>query len=160
MPEMIPSNQTKLRFEVTDVFELVRQELRHLQPCIEEKGLTVSVRNSLDQPTAEVDSFELGRAIRNIVRNVIHFSVDDGGITITIRNADDGSLLILIENIGSGVETDRRLGSTFDPSSYDTLGLEYAANIIALHDGEFDVKSEVGVGSEFTIRIPARPAAP
>ena len=36
------------------------------------------------------------------------------------------------------------------------LGLAISAKIIAKHKGKIDVKSEVGVGSEFIITIPSK----
>jgi signal transduction histidine kinase len=37
------------------------------------------------------------------------------------------------------------------------LGLNYVAGVVRLHQGQIEVNSQVGVGTEFTVRFPSTP---
>jgi two-component system NtrC family sensor kinase len=80
---------------------------------------------------------------------------------IKIRTwSKDGSIFVSITDNGSGIKKEA-MGKIFE-AFYTTkevgkgtgLGLSLAYDIVKKHRGTIDVKSEVGVGSEFTIRLP------
>jgi signal transduction histidine kinase len=95
----------------------------------------------------------------NILVNAAQSIKGRGEIRIKTR-ADNGYAEIKISDTGAGIPKEN-LSQIFDPffttkevGKGTGLGMHMAYNIIQKHKGKIDVKSEVGKGTIFTIRIP------
>jgi two-component system NtrC family sensor kinase len=95
----------------------------------------------------------------NLLVNAAQAIKDKGEINIETR-AGDHHVEIRISDTGCGIPQ-KNLSKVFDPffttkevGKGTGLGLNVAYNIIKKHRGTIDVKSEVGKGSTFIIRIP------
>lgn len=83
----------------------------------------------------------------------------DGGGTLTIRaygRADD--VVVEFEDTGCGIPP-QQIDKIFDPffstkPSGTGLGLFVSYGIIQGHHGTIEVKSKVGAGTKFTVRLP------
>src|SRR5207248_2587547 len=105
----------------------------------------------------------LSRAVENLISNAVKYSPNATAVTIAARARED-SLLIEVADQGYGIpESD--LSRIFEkfyrvPRVQDAgvpgtgLGLSLVREIAELHHGTVSVKSEVGHGSTFTLRIP------
>ncbi|HWI06303.1 MAG TPA: ATP-binding protein, partial [Solirubrobacteraceae bacterium] len=92
---------------------------------------------------------------------------DEGG-TVTLRlEGDARAATITVADTGRGMspEDARRIFDRFYRGSADErrspgtgLGLAIVKSLVDLHGGSIDVASELGVGTRFTIRLPAGPA--
>ena len=101
----------------------------------------------------------LNQVFMNLLVNAAQAIDDRGEIRIKTR-ADNGFLEIKISDTGSGIPKEN-LPRIFDPffttkevGKGTGMGLNVAYNIIQKHHGKIDVKSDVGRGTTFTIRIP------
>ena len=101
----------------------------------------------------------LNQVFLNLLVNAAHSIEKRGEIQIKTR-ADNGYVEIIIIDTGSGIPKEN-LPKIFDPffttkkiGQGTGLGLNVVYNIIEKHRGEIDVKSDVGKGTTFTIRIP------
>jgi|GEM_PF-429955 len=101
----------------------------------------------------------LNQVFVNLLVNAAQSIEERGEIKIRTR-ADDGHVEIRISDTGCGIPKEK-LPRIFDPffTTKDVgkgtgLGLNVAYNIIEKHHGKIDVKSDVGKGTTFTIRIP------
>jgi two-component system, OmpR family, phosphate regulon sensor histidine kinase PhoR len=111
-----------------------------------------------------VDS-ELASAFGNLVSNAIRYTPAGGTVTLAWREGSDGARFS-VEDTGIGIEPEHipRLTERFyrvDRSrSRETggtgLGLAIAKHALARHDATLEIESEVGKGSRFTARFPAR----
>jgi len=102
---------------------------------------------------------QLNQVFMNLFVNAAQAIEKQGEISIVTR-ADDGFVEITIGDTGSGIDKEY-LSRIFDPffTTKDVgkgtgLGLNVAYNIIKKHNGTIDVKSQVGKGTVFKIRIP------
>jgi two-component system NtrC family sensor kinase len=83
-----------------------------------------------------------------------------GGNLTIISRLDDDRKYVEIVFIDTGVGIPREnINKLFDPffttkSSGTGLGLAVSYGIIQQHDGKIEVKSEVGQGSVFTVKLP------
>jgi signal transduction histidine kinase len=97
----------------------------------------------------------------NIIVNAIHAMGDSG--TLTIRSwpdKDEENIFIRIDDTGQGI-TEEDMKNIFEPffttkevGEGTGLGLSVSQRIINDHNGEIEVKSEVGKGTTFTITLP------
>ena len=116
-----------------------------------------------DLPAVLADLDLLSRALENLVSNAVKYSPNATVVTVTAR-AEEDALLMEVADQGYGIpEAD--LGRIFEkfyrvPRVQDAgvpgtgLGLSLVREIAELHHGSVSVKSEVGRGSTFTLRIP------
>jgi len=105
------------------------------------------------------DRFALGRVFRNLITNGIQATEPGGRVAISTSRI--GELVeITVADTGSGIPADR-LGAIFDDFVTTKrrglgLGLAISKRIVEQLDGTITVESEVGRGTTFTIRFPAR----
>jgi two-component system sensor histidine kinase AtoS len=103
------------------------------------------------------------RVLLNLVQNALD-AMPQGG-TLTLRGWQTASHVHLdICDTGAGIPAEQ-LAQIFEPL-YTTkpagtgLGLYMAREIVAAHDGEIRVTSQVGSGTTFTITLPLVDDAP
>lgn len=105
----------------------------------------------------------LTTAAKNLIENAISYSDTESPVSVSLRKKN-GVAEIAIKDKGAGIapeDLDRifeRFYRVDQSRSRETggtgLGLSLVKNITQKHLGEVQVKSKVGVGSTFTIRIP------
>ncbi len=140
-------------------------------------GSNVSYKFSMDSNLwpVEADEVQLGQAINNIVLNASDAMQGGGTVDINANNllVDEKSVLplkpgryvmIAIEDTGSGIP-EQHVSRIFDPffttkEKGKGLGLATSYSIIKRHNGIIDVKSQIGVGSKFSIYLPASEKSP
>ena len=102
----------------------------------------------------------------NLVTNAAQaFDKPERKIIIATRREGAGAIAIDVADNGKGIAPEA-LPKIFDPF-YTTkeigkgtgLGLSIAYKIVAQHGGRIDVKSQVGVGTHFTVTLPLTPPA-
>jgi two-component system phosphate regulon sensor histidine kinase PhoR len=108
---------------------------------------------------------ELASAFGNLVSNAIRYTPAGGTVTLAWREGDDGARFSVADT-GIGIEAEHipRLTERFyrvDRSrSRETggtgLGLAIAKHALARHDATLEIESELGKGSRFIARFPAR----
>jgi signal transduction histidine kinase len=110
-------------------------------------------------PMVECYPQKLNQVFMNLFVNAAQAIEKQGEISITTM-ADNGFVEIKIEDTGSGIDK-KNLDRIFDPffTTKDVgkgtgLGLNVAYNIIKKHNGTIDVKSQIGKGTVFKIRMP------
>ena len=105
------------------------------------------------------DRFALGRVFRNLITNAIQATEPGGRVTVTTSRAG-ADVQVHVADTGSGIPADR-LGAIFDEFVTTKrrglgLGLAITKRIVEQLDGTIAVESEVGRGTAFTLRFPAR----
>jgi two-component system NtrC family sensor kinase len=113
-------------------------------------------------PDIQGDSDKLQQVFVNIIVNALQAMPEGGILTVRTRLTEDsGFVEIEISDTGCGIPQEH-LSKLFDPffSTKRTgegtgLGLSVTLGIVEKHNGTIDVKSKVGEGSTFIIRLPA-----
>jgi signal transduction histidine kinase len=146
---------------LTTLIEEIAQELR---PQIREKGLTLQVKTPADLPLVDADTRRLRWAIINIVRNAWQYTPAGGSVTLRL-SAHDGEVVLDVIDTGIGIspEHQQRLFSRFYRVTNVTaddvrglgLGLYVTRAIVEAHGGNIQVFSKEGVGSTFSVILPA-----
>ena len=106
------------------------------------------------------DRFALGRVYRNLITNAIQATAAGRPRRRSRRRAPAIACEITVTDTGSGIPPDR-LSAIFDDFVTTKrrglgLGLAISKRIVEQLDGTITVESEVGRGTTFTLRFPAR----
>jgi len=127
------------------------------QPQAEASGVEVSRYLEEDLPTVLLEAETLQAALVNLVKNALEAMPSGGQLIARTRIIRNGIALDLIDT-GEGIP-DKAARNMFD-AFYSTksggsgLGLPTARKIIEAHGGGISVKSETGVGTQFTLEFP------
>ncbi len=112
-------------------------------------------------PKVNCYSDELNQVWTNLIHNAIQAMNSHGTLTISIGQANNEAI-ITVADTGSGIPESIR-EKIFDPffttkrvGEGSGLGLGIVKRIIDKHKGRIEVKSEVGVGTEFSVFIPIK----
>lgn len=157
----LESNLLKLSPEWLRLRELVDDVTTALTWKVSAKQkLVIDVPVDLD---VWCDPTQLHRVLSNLVDNAIKYSPNGGDVTIRGWREEDG-LLISVSDHGMGIDEDQ-VGQVFEryyrgagEASASTgfgLGLYICKRIVEAHHGAIRAESRLGVGSTFTIWIPA-----
>jgi two-component system NtrC family sensor kinase len=114
-----------------------------------------------DLPMAVIDPAQIERVFINLIVNASEAMNGSGELTLGTRtNAKKDFIEVTVEDTGQGIR-EEDINKIFDPffTTKDVghgtgLGLAISYGIIKSHKGTISVKSEVGKGSTFQVRIP------
>jgi signal transduction histidine kinase len=161
----IESNHIELKLEKFDLGEMVREVVATVEPMVIEHRNRLVVKCPPDLGVVSTDQTKLRQAALNLLSNAAKFT-RDGTVTLTVqrRKSQPGDWIeIQVQDSGIGIaEADiGRLFQNFGQANRSTsskyggtgLGLALSQKLCALMGGGISVKSEVGQGSSFTIRV-------
>jgi signal transduction histidine kinase len=114
---------------------------------------------------AIVDNLAFRQIVINLVNNAIKFTTEGGKVNVILAYEDDGSVVLSVVDTGIGIAPEE-VGRLFTPfSQVDStigrprggsgLGLAIVKELIQLHGGKIELVSVEGLGSTFTVRLPA-----
>ncbi len=149
-----------------DAVAMTRDIAGMLRGQAEAKGISVTVHVPEQKELwVEADSVRLGQVLFNLLGNAIKFT-DKGGADIYLeikQEAEAARLTWRVCDTGSGIPKERisNLFERFEQLGDDNtrrqtgtgLGLAIIKELIELMDGDIDVKSELGAGSEFRVTV-------
>jgi signal transduction histidine kinase len=137
------------------------------QVFLRDKPIKISVvANS--RIVIKTDSAKVQQIVTNLVSNAVKFT-DKGSVTIEVAPTREGGCTIAVKDTGIGIRReDQQLifeefrqvdGSSTRRYAGTGLGLAIARRFAHLLGGTINVESTVGVGSIFTLTLPAEPRA-
>ena len=150
----------------------LRETLEHGLVMFEERAMrhAISVGLELDPGLDEIEADErkLKQVIFNLVSNAVKFTPDGGRVELRARRIDD-EVQIDVTDTGEGIapgdldhlfDDFRQVGRGGSNNEDGTgLGLAISRRFCRLMGGDLTVTSTYGMGSTFTVRLPARMAA-
>ena len=143
----------------TDLKELLQDLNDFFAPQAQLQRVRLRLRNDGEGPiTAPVDPKLIKQAVLNLMLNALQ-AMPEGGELILGASRDDAQACIDVIDTGKGIAPDA-VGKIFQ-AYYSTkkggtgLGLAMAQRIVQEHGGRIDVKSELGKGTNFTLRLPS-----
>jgi PAS domain S-box-containing protein len=163
----LESGELPLHPEAVEVESLLRDISTRLRPLATEAHITINMLIAPDLFPLYVDPKFIDRVLHNLVDNAIKFTPDDGHVKLWAKpdpeNAD--SVLIGVTDTGPGIPPQEchRVFEKFQQTSVTGrrvgtgLGLPFCKLTVEAHGGQIWVESEVGKGSTFIMRLPAKP---
>ncbi len=146
-----------------DVKALVDRVTEAFRPVAERKGQQLTQEVAPRAGSVQADGALLERALSNLVENALKYTPEGGRVRVT-ASPDGGQVSFTVEDNGMGIpEADlprvfERFYRVDKSRSRDLggtgLGLSIVKHIVQLHGGTISVRSNMGAGSAFTIRLP------
>jgi signal transduction histidine kinase len=144
---------------------VLRDEAERFEGPAAEAGVALSMDAEM-VPRVRGSARELALMVRNLVDNAIRYTRPGGRVDVRLAPAD-GEVVLTVADTGVGIPS-RDLGRVFErfyrvdrARSRETggtgLGLSIVKHVVENHGGTVTVRSELGVGSTFEVRLPAAP---
>jgi len=130
------------------------------------KPVEMVIKTETDLPEVQGDPLRLNQILNNLVSNAVKFT-EKGTITLSAFR-DDGWLCIEVQDTGIGIQDSdidkiferfrQADGSSARRAEGAGLGLAITRHLVHMHGGSVSVRSQVGQGSTFTVRLPLHAA--
>ncbi len=155
------ANTAQLALQTTDLTALTRDIAEQFAPLCESVGMEFVVHTD-EEIAANIDPERMRQVLFNLLDNARKFTPEDGTITLSL-SAGRRAVEWRVTDTGSGINAidiprifDRfyQGHASHTTKSGSGLGLAIVKWIVEAHDGTVQVRSQPGVGSEFTVTIP------
>lgn len=132
----------------------------------EKKNQTIRVE-SHGRLVVHADRQAIEEVLDNLLSNAIKYAPRDSEITLSCSKTEEG-VKVSVTDLGPGIPDDVRsrlfkrfekLGSVPTGGEFSSgLGLSIAHDLVVLHGGRIDVRSEKGAGTTFDVFLPIPPS--
>ena len=155
--------------DVVELEQAVRHVLEYLAPLADESGLEVVTDFQVEAPRILGDWDELVQVVQNLVDNAMKYGQSGQRIEVSIAQGPDSvdgeaHVDLKVRDFGPGIAPEHlpRLTERFYRADIAQsrakggtgLGLAIVKHIVNRHRGRLLIDSELGAGSEFTVRLP------
>ncbi|MEP9364332.1 HAMP domain-containing sensor histidine kinase [Nocardioides sp. CN2-186] len=157
--------QHPLERKPVDVRRVVGDVLALVDSTARTKGLTMRVDLG-DDLVVPGDPTELDRLVGNLVSNAVKYTQTGGTVTVSAERRAE-TVVLEVADDGLGISEDDQVGlfkAFFRTTNPDALrepgtglGLRIVATVAERHEGKVDIRSALGVGTTFTVTLPAWP---
>ncbi len=155
--------EIKLKKVSLNLHELIEDVYKNILVQVQQNNGSINLKLEALDKIIEVDKVHFTNILFNLLDNANKYFKDCPDIEIRTFNDLDW-IYIEIEDNGIGIKKENLkkifdrfyrvpTGNLHNVKGYG-LGLSYVMDIVRFHDGKIDVKSEIGIGTCFTIQIP------
>jgi PAS domain S-box-containing protein len=131
----------------------------------ESKSINIIFDTDCEDKIMAFDPDKIERIILNLLSNAVKFTNHGGKIIVNM--IDEGDYMVIsVKDTGIGIPKDKlqlvferfkQVDRTFTRNHEGSgIGLSLVKSFVEMHEGIICVNSELGVGSEFIIRLPAK----
>jgi NtrC-family two-component system sensor histidine kinase KinB len=154
--------QDRSAMQPADPLELLRQAADAARPRLEDKHLTLELKDGEPLPPVAVDGPRMAQALGNLLNNAVTYTPAGGRVTLAAGHAPDGKVVLTVSDTGVGIPVE------YQPHVFDRffripghseetgtgLGLAITKEVVNAHGGEIVCRSEPGKGTTFEITLP------
>ena len=158
------AGQLKLLVSQGDVMKYVRETALCLEPLILKKDMKFTINCQPESMMGWIDTDKLDKIIYNLLSNAAKYGREGGHVSIdAVTNETFNEIIIKVSDDGEGISPKqmKNLFKRFHDGDYRQhqtigtgLGLSLTQDLVHLNHGTIDCKSEVGKGTEFTVKLP------
>lgn len=161
----IEAQRIELHMAEFSPMELCEEAMDTLRPEAAEKGLSFKLTGSVCEPTMTSDRMKVRQILLNLLGNAVKFT-ESGSVVLTLGQPATGLISFEVADTGPGVAPERqeRIFGEFVQAEDDDipregtgLGLAISRGLAAALNGSLVLQSTPGVGSTFTLTLPATP---
>lgn len=174
----VEAGKVVLNVEPFSLSQVAHQSLQILQERARSKGIELYLKalehdsqlsGSDGDDSFTADPHRVSQILLNLLSNAIKFTPAGGRVTLRFGSRHN-SAIFQVEDTGIGISESQRpllfqkfqqLDSSLTRTYEGTgLGLALTKQLVELHNGKIEVNSAVGVGSIFTVWLPAQAINP
>jgi len=145
----------------TNLNSLIEEALQLLEKHVNFYNIKIIKEFDPNLPEVKVDADEFRSVINNLAVNAADAMPSGGQLTMTTRfDPSANQVIIKVADTGIGI-SEENLKKIFEPffttkekGKGTGLGLAMTYGVIKRHNGTIEVKSKVGEGTEFIIKLP------
>lgn len=129
------------------------------------KDINLVFDTEIEEKITAFDAEKLERIMLNLLSNSIKFTKHGGTISVSIYDRNE-YILISVKDTGVGIPQDmlEKIFDTFTQvdasfrrhAEGSGIGLSLVKSLVKMHEGEITVRSQLGIGSEFVIKLPIK----
>lgn len=156
----LQANKMKLRLQQFDVVAFVQNILDSFYSAAEEHHIRLTFEAEKEPLYLWADEDKFEKIMLNLLSNAFKYTPDNKTIRVVIRE-DELHIFVSIIDEGIGIEDKfrhsifQRFENIADKNLFNRsstgIGLSLVKELVDMHKGTIDVKSEVGKGSCFTV---------
>ena len=167
----LEDHELRLNRSKGDIIHFIRDLSFSFADMAEKKSIDFSFHSSIVHLYTSFDQDKLARIVFNLLSNAFKFTPKQGRISVGVNLLPTGDphqygmLQLVVKDTGIGIEKAKH-EKIFDRFFQDDLpesiinqgsgiGLSITREFVRLHGGSIYVESEPGIGSSFTILLPA-----
>lgn len=158
----IENKKMKLLLEKTDIVELLQKVMDNFRLIAEEKSINFRLQTDKESIHCWIDQDKVEKIIFNLLSNAFKYTPVNKSITVYAHTTKD-KVMISVTDEGIGIDSKKQQSlfqrfetlvnnNILQPSS--GIGLSLVKELIELHQGNIQVNTEVGIGSEFIVTLP------
>lgn len=145
------------QFQVKDIAGTAEHAVMFARQQAITKRIMIELNHDEKIPPVDHDPNQINQVLLNLLLNAIQAMEKPGAIHVSLRQ-DHDSALITVADEGKGISPEN-LDNIFRPffttKGHGTgLGLSLARRIVEAHGGSIRVRSQVGKGTQFEVRLP------
>jgi signal transduction histidine kinase/ActR/RegA family two-component response regulator len=160
----ISRGKIELRRCRVELATVIQQAVETCTPMAQSEGQTITLVMPPQPVFVEADSVRLTQVVNNLLNNACKFAGKGGQISL-ITELRDQQIVITVKDNGIGIpphmlafifEMFSQVDQSLERSQSGLgIGLTLAKQLVELHDGKIEVRSEgLGKGSEFIVSLP------
>jgi signal transduction histidine kinase len=165
----LESGKMEVKSESIAIESFLQGLVNAVKKSAEDRGIRLAVTSDPALGTVVTDSDKLERILLNLLFNALKFTPAGGKVQVEARREND-ELLLEVSDTGTGISGEQ-LPFIFDRFwQADTsserkyrgvgIGLALVKELVEVQGGKVVVTSEIGKGTEFTVRLPYRESDP
>jgi len=159
----LDKSQIELSLEPFDFREFFQELKDNFEFNQEGRPVTIFTDIQVEKPVIQADPVHIANVFYNLVDNAIKYCERSPEVKISLVS-DKKHYIVTVEDNGIGIKRENLkvifdkfyrvpTGNVHDVKGFG-LGLYYVKTIVEKHGGNISVKSTVGVGTTFTVKIP------
>ena len=162
----IEAGRYELHEEPVRLSDIAEDCHRLLKLRAESKGLHIALEFDPRLPQIWVDERAIRQICLNLLSNALKFTPRGGRITTRVAMTPDGGQLLSVKDTGPGIPRDEipKVMQPFGQGSLAQhtaeggtgLGLPIVQNLVDLHGGTFELRSELRKGTEAIVTLPKK----
>ncbi|NSW89838.1 MAG: HAMP domain-containing protein [Firmicutes bacterium] len=159
----IESRKSDINIETFNIKHTIDECVEILKPEADRKGIVLQTENVDDKLLMNANKDRIKQMLINLVDNGIKYNITGGSVFISAYR-EEGCLIIRIKDTGIGIPEEHlpriferfyRVDKGRSRSMGGTgLGLSIVKHIVNLYNGDINVRSQIGQGTEFIVRFP------